>query len=529
MCNKKVYLKPSVKLEPLIWQWYAWSYLISPITCSKLISKHVRLMESYMAAPDVHYQASKNPDLLGGSFIAVEKSSSHKVDALLNQHKNECEELLRLAEEFKSFDLKLQNIAKGYSLEKLYEQLPHELKGCVELIYDYNNHPSIRIIEKLFYKKYYPLIRKGQTIAVSDTTEDARPFSFSTPRFRAPEEIHLNIPFDSSLIDVLSKMRYEPVVFEDIIKSLNLSDSEIITFKDFLTTDEPEIRPGYNEDDLRIRYFGHASVLIETSKVSILVDPLINYNYDFSSECFSLMDLPETIDYVLITHAHQDHLVLETLLQIRHKIKTIIVPKNQIGSFIDPSLKMLLHQVGFDLVIDMDEFEKLEVSGGNILSVPFLGEHADTNILAKMAYCVTLKNKKLLFCADSNNLDNTLYEHLYDYVGNIDYLILGMECEGAPLNWVFGSLFNKLPNKQDSESRRFSGSNCAKACKIVKTLRCKNVFIYAMAMEPWLTHIMALDYSEESTQIIESNKFIVWCEDNNINVLRPFLKMELIV
>lgn len=529
MYNEKVYLKSSVKFEPLIWQWYAWLYLISPITCSKLMSKHIRLMESYIAAPDVHYQAAKNPNLLGGSFIGIEQKLSYKVEALLNQHKEQCKELLKLADAFKSFDLKLQTIANGYSLEKLYQQLPEELQGCVELIYDYNNHPSIRIIEKLFYKKYYHLIRNGQSIKLSDTKEDYRPFSFSTPRFSTPGELHLNIPFDNPLVDTLSKMKYEPVIFNDIIEKLNLSDKDIDTFQSLLTTEAPKVSSSYHEDKLRIRYFGHACVLLETNEVSILIDPLINYNYESSSKCFSLTDLPQNVDYVLITHGHQDHLVLETLLQIRHKIKTIVVPRNQIGSFIDPSLKVLFNQVGFGSVIDMDEFDTLKISGGEILSVPFLGEHGDLNILAKIAYCITLKNKKLLFCADSNNLDNNLYEHLHDYIGKVDYLFLGMECEGAPMNWVFGPLLHKLPNKQDNESRRFSGSNCEKAWKIVETLHCKNVVIYAMAMEPWLTHIMALDYSENSLQIVESNKFIERCKAHQINVSRPFLNMEVII
>ena len=46
---------------------------------------------------------------------------------------------------------------------------------------------------------------------------------------------------------------------------------------------------------------------------------------------YTYADLPETIDYVLITHNHQDHCMFETLLQLRHRIKNIIVPKNNGG------------------------------------------------------------------------------------------------------------------------------------------------------------------------------------------------------
>lgn len=36
---------------------------------------------------------------------------------------------------------------------------------------------------------------------------------------------------------------------------------------------------------------------------------------------FSDIALPDEIDYVLITHNHQDHVLFETLLRLRHKIK----------------------------------------------------------------------------------------------------------------------------------------------------------------------------------------------------------------
>ena len=39
-------------------------------------------------------------------------------------------------------------------------------------------------------------------------------------------------------------------------------------------------------------------------------------------------DLPDVIDYVLITHNHQDHLLFETMLQIRSRIKHVVVPRN---------------------------------------------------------------------------------------------------------------------------------------------------------------------------------------------------------
>ncbi len=47
-----IYLKPNVVFEPLINQWYAWTFLLQPATCA-LVTKqvHLRIMESFVRAP----------------------------------------------------------------------------------------------------------------------------------------------------------------------------------------------------------------------------------------------------------------------------------------------------------------------------------------------------------------------------------------------------------------------------------------------------------------------------------------------
>lgn len=58
-------------------------------------------------------------------------------------------------------------------------------------------------------------------------------------------------------------------------------------------------------------------------------------------------DLPDYIDHVLITHGHQDHLVLESLLRLRTRIGTVVVPRSDAGSLQDPSLRLALEAAGF--------------------------------------------------------------------------------------------------------------------------------------------------------------------------------------
>ena len=56
-------------------------------------------------------------------------------------------------------------------------------------------------------------------------------------------------------------------------------------------------------------------MVLETKDVCIISDPVVSQPYEGAMPRFTLEDLPDTIDYVLITHGHQDHILLETLLQ----------------------------------------------------------------------------------------------------------------------------------------------------------------------------------------------------------------------
>ena len=113
----------------------------------------------------------------------------------------------------------------------------------------------------------------------------------------------------------------------------------------------------YAGPGVRWRYFGHACILIESQGTSMLFDPVLSYTYESGISRYTYLDLPDQIDYVLITHNHQDHVLFETLLQIRHKVKNIIVPRSG-GRLQDPSLKLLLQNCGFRNVIEMSKWKR---------------------------------------------------------------------------------------------------------------------------------------------------------------------------
>jgi L-ascorbate metabolism protein UlaG (beta-lactamase superfamily) len=524
------YLKPNVIAEPLVWNWYATSYLIPPAAAAMtLVDRYIKIMKSYIQSPQIHEQAMKSPELMGGPFIDLNGEKVDEVKTLLEKTQKEAKALVSFSADIKAFNQRLQQ-EEGNTLEGLYAELPESLKGIVELVYDLSHHASIRFIEPLIYQRHYD--SSGQAIALSIAESDWRPFIMSTPNLHNEHQVVLNIPFHDERLDILFKMRHTPQPLDHIIEMLEIPEEGKDLFSSLFTTVAPERSHDceyHREEGVRIRYFGHACVLFQTSDVSILVDPIISYKVKSDVPRFTFEDLPETIDYVLLTHNHQDHVLIETLLQLRHKIKHIVCPANNKGFLADPSLKLMLETIGFTSVYSLGEFETLDIPGGEILGLPFLGEHSDLNVHSKIAHHVSLRGRKFLLAADSNNLDPELYTEIFKRIGFIDMLFVGMECDGAPLTWLYGSFLTHPIKRKYDNARTLSGSNFEKAWSIVQKSGCKEAYVYAMGGEPWLHYIMALTYQPDSIQILESTKFVKKCIENNISSERLFGKREWMV
>ncbi|MEL6496019.1 MAG: MBL fold metallo-hydrolase [Cyanobacteria bacterium J06623_7] len=525
--NRQLYLKPNVIAEPLFNQWYAWSYLIPPATAARYVAKsHIAIMESFIAAPEVHVSALKNPALIGGPFVNYGVDRVWEIEALLEKTKLRHKALLDLDSAISKLDLLLQNLEAGSSLETLYEKVPEILKGYVELVYDRHHNPGIRFIEGLLYRSrlYNPA---SQSVLLHLTNPDTRPFVLSTPRLSSRDSLQVNLPFSDRRWDKLFQMRSTPHDVEHISHELGIGETDI--FQSFFTSIIPNKKLADQGKDVRIRYFGHACILIEADGVSILVDPLISYPNPAGIPRYSYEDLPDHLDYVLITHNHQDHVMFETLLQIRYKIGQVVIPKSNRGSLIDPSLKLILQQLGFNNLLELDELETIALDQGQIVSLPVLGEHGDLNISAKNAYLIQLQGKSILCAADSNNIEPDLYRHLYSYFGDLDIMFIGMECDGAPFTWAYGALLGSSIPRQVAETRRLDGSDSQKATALVKQFNPQQVYVYAMGQEPWLTYITSIQYTPDSKPIIESAKLVEFCRQHGVRSEVLFGRKEIVL
>jgi L-ascorbate metabolism protein UlaG (beta-lactamase superfamily) len=410
----------------------------------------------------------------------------------------------------------------------LYAEIPAELQGYVELVYDLNNQPSFRLIEPLLYRSpFYDA--SMQSVMLSEISGDDRPFVLSTPRLTKGDSVELNFPFSSEKYDQLFRMKSSPASFEEINEVLGLSGEDARRFQSFLTSEPPRPYAKYEGPGARWRYFGHACILVETSGVNILSDPVLSYTYESAISRYAYEDLPPVIDYVLITHNHQDHILFETLLQLRHRIRNIVVPRNGGGALQDPSLRLLLKQCGFHNVIELGEMEEIPFEQGSIMALPFLGEHGDLNVQTKAAWRVEVSGHRLLFAADSCNIAPQLYKHVHEQIGDVDALFVGMECNGAPMSWIYGPLITQRIERPKDHSRRLAGSDFERAKALVDQFHCKEVYVYAMGQEPWLNYVMSVKYTETSKPIVESNRLIEECQNRGIVAERLFGEKEILL
>lgn len=517
--SSEVFLKPDVKIELLVGRWFAWPHLIAPVQHAMNIAfRHLPLMQSFVTTPQVHIAASNDPNMLGGPFVDLPASAVPEIKTLIQQTTAQFAELISFARDLKAFDQALQEGAEGFCLAEFYNKMPGSLAGASEISYDLNNNPSLRMIEEIIYK-YHLDNRPAQEICLSLTKDSDRKFFMTTPRVSAPGSFFAAADFSAEPMDAISSMRTRPRSIDEIYVSFNIESSRREAFGNFFTASAPQRKsPEYSGDDVRIRYFGHACVLIQTARTSILIDPTVTWDADASDGRLTFADLPDVLDYVIISHCHQDHFSPELLVQLRYRVRRIVVPRNSGGNVADPSMKLILQRLGFNNIDVVDAFDTIAFDEGEIVSLPFSGEHADLNIHSKQTIFVTIKGRKFFFLVDSDAIDPALYKTVAKIVGTPDAMFIGMECFGAPLTWLYGPLLTKPVSRRNDESRRLSASNSERAWRLVKELGCSKAFIYAMGQEPWLRYLMGLEYKPDAIQLKQARSFIDQCVASGVEI-----------
>lgn len=507
--------RPELVVEPLVGSFGAFLHTVSPVTAALHLARaQIPTLESYLEAPEEHYAAAQHPATKGGAFVGRPPEDVVAVKALLEALRAETE-LLSLAEDVHDLSTVVDEGADGHDVAPVYARLPESVRGFVEIVYDDHHRPRCRFREAMLYRSRYATSRR-QGLALGLHDGDERPFVLSTPRVAGPDTAVVAIPLADPGLDVVMRSRHEPVRFGDLVDGLGLDVEQ----RAWAARAWTEAAPGPAADGpptggaVRVRYFGHACLLMETAEVTVLVDPFISQRP--GADRYWLGDLPPRIDYCLITHGHADHLVLETLLALRARVRTVVVPRNLDGELFDPSLRLCLEHLGFEDVREVRDGDEIALPGGAAVALPFVGEHGDLPIAAKTTYLVALGDRRLFVGADTRGYDLDLLAFLRREFGGVDDVFIGMECQGAPLTWMYGNLFPAPVDRRTSQSRRLNGCDAVEAAQLAEALGARRVFVYAMGEEPWLQHVMATSYTPDSFQYAQIDELEALCGSGGV-------------
>jgi L-ascorbate metabolism protein UlaG (beta-lactamase superfamily) len=185
-----------------------------------------------------------------------------------------------------------------------------------------------------------------------------------------------------------------------------------------------------NDGSARVTFIGHATLLIQVGGINILTDPIWSARaspFSFAgpkrvqAPGVSLDDLP-TIDVVLISHNHYDHLDIATLKKLNGRDKPrVIVPlgNRSLVAHAMPDSKVSEHDWGDTVSIGKDATISLEPMLHGSGRSPF-----DQQSSLWAAYVIQASTLKLYYVGDSGYGDGSLFKATGQKYGGFDLAIL---------------------------------------------------------------------------------------------------------
>ena len=398
-----------------------------------------------------------------------------------HEFKSAFEKLKGLSLNWSNFlvDLEKQD---GYCLDSLYNKLPQEVRGGVELFYTGLNKASYKT-NALLYER--------------NPSKDLHSFIFTNaktnPNWKywwgsGSTDLHIKQSLDhitcTSLTDLILNPSDFDLLYEKISSDIDRNTLQLIT-----EDDAKGSRIDESNDDLafEVRYINHATVVVKKDGYSVMVDPLLNF-YDVENEV-SLYDYaPKKIDYVLITHAHYDHIDLSTLITLRNRIGKILLPRaSEVET--DFNLKKALEPYFPGKVAEIDMFDEIEVGNEfTITPLPFQGEHADL-ISPKVTWLVSVTGKNYWFGGDSRAIDINLHKFVREKYGSFEAIFIGTVCQGSSLARAYPHFAN-ITSETNSNSRSTAGADHREIFEMINALNPKMVCIYALGYEKWFRNFL---------------------------------------
>jgi N-acyl-phosphatidylethanolamine-hydrolysing phospholipase D len=190
----------------------------------------------------------------------------------------------------------------------------------------------------------------------------------------------------------------------------------------------------------RVTWLGHASFLITTSGVTILTDPFLSKRASPISWAgprrivglpIPISKLP-SIDIVIVSHNHYDHLDDKTVRELKNK--------SEINVVVPLGLKSFFTERGYSKVTELDWGQSVSVEGIEITAEPAVHDSArstsDHNETLWASWVIESVQKRIIFIGDTG-YSTTLFNELGNKYDSFDVAILPIGAyEPRELLWM---------------------------------------------------------------------------------------------
>jgi L-ascorbate metabolism protein UlaG (beta-lactamase superfamily) len=121
----------------------------------------------------------------------------------------------------------------------------------------------------------------------------------------------------------------------------------------------------------RVTFMGHSSLLFQSTRASVLADPLLRLKLRLPAFGMDVARLK--LDAICISHTHWDHCDLQTLMWF-DKNTLILIPEVKQPTVFNPPVVETLHLLGFKNIREVRLWEPIEIQDITVVPVPFHGE-----------------------------------------------------------------------------------------------------------------------------------------------------------
>ncbi len=192
-----------------------------------------------------------------------------------------------------------------------------------------------------------------------------------------------------------------------------------------------------DKNQSKITWFGHSAALVEMEGLTIFIDPMLGKvaapHPMLGSKRFnkvhpiSIDSLP-TIDIILISHDHYDHLDYGSILKLKDKVKQFYVPLG---------IKAHLTEWGVseEKITEFDWWENINYKGVEFISTParhFSGRGFTRNNTLWCSWVLKSKNNSIFFSGDSGYGNH--FKEIGEKYGPFDFSMI--ECGQYNEQWA---------------------------------------------------------------------------------------------